>query len=142
MGARSFRNLTRPEKALIADVLRGLREHFHEWKVAEGCEHTLVGFAFYEGCGDSRHCGKILAEAAPFALGQELVTNHGFRWVMLTSGDTCRYGVMHPALGQPIDLCSLEDSSWNDREYDMPPYRGERTHDSLETIVERVRESS
>src|SRR6187455_1915991 len=75
MAVRIFRDPIRPEKAFIADVLRRLREHFHEWNKgdeAKGHEHSLIGFAFYEGCGDSRHCGEILAEAAPFALGQEL----------------------------------------------------------------------
>jgi hypothetical protein len=130
MAGRSVRSLTRPEKAFIADVLRRLREHFHEWNKnssAEGAEHGLVGFAYYEGCGDTRHCGEILAEAAPFALGQELVTRHGFRWVMLTSGEAPRYAVTHPALSEPIDLASLEDGAWNDREYDAPPPRGKTT---------------
>ena len=140
MAVRSTRNLTRTEKAVIADVLRRLREHFPEWgrNFAAGDEHGLVGFAFYEGCGDSRHCGAILAEAAPFALGQELVAGHGFRWAMLTDGEAPRYGVVHPALREPIDLGSLEDGSWNDREYDQPPDRGRTTHDSFETIVGRV----
>ena len=140
MAVHSIRDLTRPEKAIIADVLRRLREHFPEWtrNFDEGNEHSLVGFAFYEGCGDSRHCGGILAEAAPFALGQELVVRHGFRWVILRSGEAPRYGVAHPTLDVPIDLGSLEDGSWNGREYEGPPSRGERTHDSLETIVQRV----
>lgn len=131
----------RPEKAFIADLLRRLREHFPEWTKdsPEGHEHALVGFAFYEGCGDSRCCGEILAEAAPFALGQELVTRHGFRWIMLIAGKTCRYGVLHPELHEPIDLASLEDGFWNDRIYETPPSRGEKTYDSLETIVERIR---
>ena len=135
----------RVELKAISDVLRRLREHFPEWNKgnsAEGLEHTLVGFAFYEGCGDSGHCGEILAEASPFALGQELVARHGFRWVMLTAGEIPRYGVMHLGLREPIDVGSLEDGSWNDRDYEMPPARGERTHDSLETIIERVRRSS
>lgn len=144
MAVRSFRNPTRAEKAFIADVLRRLREHFPEWAGydATGHEHALVGFAFYEGCGDSRHCGEILAEAAPFAIGEQLVTEHGFRWVMLTGEPAVRYGVVHPALGEPIDLGSLEDGSWNDTEYDGPPSRGERTHDSLETILERIERDS
>ena len=43
---------------------------------------------------------------------------------MLSSGGTARYGVMHPALDEPIDLGSLEDGSWNNGEYDSPPSRG------------------
>src|SRR4051812_15969174 len=142
MSAISSRSLTRGEKASIARVLRALREHFHEWPTPEGHEHHLVAFAYYEGCGGSACCGQLLAEAAPLALGGELVANHGFRWVMLTSGESRRYGVVHPALGRPIDLASLEDGYWNDQEYDQPPDPGRMTHDSLETIVERVRRLS
>ena len=98
-----------------------------------------MAFAYYEGCGGTACCGEILAEAAPLALGKELVANHGFGWAMIASGDTWRYGVVHPALDGPIDLVLLEDGSWNDEEYDLPPSPGKRTHDSLETIVERVR---
>jgi hypothetical protein len=101
-----------------------------------------VAFAFYERCGGTECCGAILAEAAPLALGKELVARHGFRWVMVTSGQSRRYGVTHPALDRPIDLASLEDGSWNDEEYDQPPVPGRMTHDSLETIVGRVRRLS
>jgi hypothetical protein len=131
------RDPTPDEKAHIGDVLRGLREHFHEWPCVEGGEHELVAFAYYEGCGGTEHCGAILTEAAPLALGQVLVAKHGFRWVMIAE-DPRRYGVAHPALGRPIDLASLEDGSWNDEEYDQPPCPGRMTHDSLETIVKRV----
>src|SRR4051812_5764589 len=137
MSALSSRSLTRGEEASIARVLAGLREHFREWPTPEGREHHLVAFAYYEGCGGSACCGRPLAEAAPLALGGELVAEHGFRWVMLTSGESPRYGVAHPALDRPIDLGSLEDGSWNDEEYDRPPDPGRMTHDSLETIVER-----
>jgi hypothetical protein len=144
MSVLSTRDLAPSEEAFIAGVLRRLREHFHEWcgPAAEGHEHDLVAFAFYEGCGGSEHCGEILAEAAPIALGRELVARHGFRWVMIASGDNWRYGVAHPALSRPIDLLSLEDGSWNDEEYDPggEPAPGETTHDSLDTIVKRVRE--
>ena len=128
----------------MADVLRRLREHFHEWcgPETEGHEHELVAFAHYEGCARSDHCRAILGEAAPLALGQELVARHGFRWVMIASGDTWRYGVAHPALSEPIDLLSLEDGAWNDEEYDPGskphPGDGSMTHDSLATILARV----
>lgn len=140
----SPRDLTSDETAFIADVLRRLREHFSEWPTPPGREHDLVAFAYYEGCGRSSHCGAILAEAAPFALGQELVERHGFRWTMRLREGTWRYCVAHPWLPRPIDLLSLERGSWNDREYDpgSEPDPGKRTHDSLETIVERVRKRS
>jgi len=133
----SMRVPTSAEEAHIADVLRTLREHFSEWTCVEGGEHDLVAFAFYEGCGRLDHCRAILAEAAPFALGQELVAKHEFHWVMI-SGESWRYGVAHSALSGPIDLTSLEDGSWNDEEYDEPPCPGRMTHDSLETIVKRA----
>ena len=134
----SSRDLTKGEEASLARVLRNLREHFHEWPSPEGHEHHLVAFAYYEGCGGSACCGRLLAEAAPLALGGELVASHGFRWVMLTTGESPRYGIAHPALDRPIDLASLEDGSWNDEEYDQTPEPGKVTHDSLATIVERV----
>jgi cell wall assembly regulator SMI1 len=139
----STRDPTPAEEALIADVLRRLREHFHAWPTKEGHEHDLAAFAYYEGCARRDDCCRtILGEAAPFALGQELVARHGFRWVMIASGDTWRYGVAHPALRHPIDLLALEDGSWNNEEYDLGggPDPGEMTHDSFDTIVKRVRE--
>ncbi len=124
-------------------MLRRLREHFpKEWPgCIEGHEHDLMGFAYYEGCGHRWECCReLLAEAAPFALGQALVADHGFRWVMIRSGRSWRHGVEHPALGRPIDLASLEDGSWNEEEYDQPPCPGRMTLDSLETIVRKLRE--
>src|SRR3954452_11812951 len=106
MAAISSRNPTKAEEAAVALVLRELREHFHEWPTSEGHEHHLVAFAYYEGCGGSACCGQLLAEAAPLALGGDRVPNHGFRWVMLISGESRRYGVVHPALSGPIDLAS------------------------------------
>jgi hypothetical protein len=99
-----------------------------------------VGFAYYEGCGHRwQCCREILAEAAPLALGRELVTRHGFRGVMIRSGRSWRLAVEHPALSRPIDLHALEDGSWNEEEYDQPPCPGKMIHDSLETIVRPVR---
>lgn len=130
------RGLTPAEEATVEEVLRRLREHFHEWPCVPGHEHDLVAFAYYEGCGHRGECCReILSEATPLALGQELVIKHGFRWVMVRSGRSWRYGVEHPAVDRPIDLNSLEDGSWNEEEYDHPPSPGVITHDSLETIV-------
>jgi hypothetical protein len=143
MSAPSTRDLDPTEEAHIADVLRRLREHYHIWVREPGYEHDLAAFAYYEGCDRRDECCRaILGEAAPFALGQELVARHGFRWVMLGAGDTWQFGVTHPALAAPIDLLSLEDGSWNDREYDPGsephPGDGSMTHDSLETILRRI----
>ncbi|HXD86787.1 MAG TPA: hypothetical protein VN641_09845 [Urbifossiella sp.] len=135
------RGLTPAEQAAIEEVLRKLREHFHEWQGYEGDEWKLVGFAYYEGCGDSDDCGQILVEASPIALGKELVAKHGFRWAMLRSGQSWKYAVVHPDLGRPIDLQALEDGSWNEEEYDEPPESGKLTHDSLDTIVRRVEQA-
>ncbi len=140
MPTARVRTLTPAEEASVEDVLRRLREHFSAWPCLPGHEHDLVGFAYYEGCGHRWECCRaLLAAAAPLALGRELVTEHGFRWVMIRSGRSWRYGVEHPALGRPIDLHALEDGSWNEEEYDQPPCPGKMTHDSLETIVRRVR---
>ncbi len=137
----STREPTPAEDKRIEEVLGRLREHFKIWcgPNARGQEHHLAWFAYYEGCaGRDECCGLILDEAAPFALGRELVEHHGFRWVMLPLDGEWRYGVAHPALDAPIDLFSLEDGSWNQEEYDQPPYRGMLILDSLESIVERV----
>ena len=134
------RALTPAEKRSVEKVLRGLREHFHGWKCPQGYEHDLVGFAYYEGCGHRWECCReILTEAAPLALGRELVARHGFRWVMIRARRSWCYAVAHPALGWPIDLYALEDGSWNAEEYDQPPDPGKMTHDSIETIARRVR---
>jgi len=142
MSSYSTRDLDPSEVAVIADVLRRLREHFHEWPCHEGGEHHLVGFAYYEGCGGTEHCGALLAEAAPFALGSELVFRHEFHWIMIGSGSKWRYGVMHPALNQPVDLTALEHGSWNREEYDQPPCPGRTTHDSLDAILAHVGQPS
>jgi hypothetical protein len=134
------KSLTDEQRAYVDDVLRRLRDHFHEWPCPKGYEYKLMAFAYYEGCGDSECCRELLAEAAPFAVGQELVTHHGFRWVMIGARRSSRYGVEHPALDRPIDLASLQDGSWNEQEYDQPPSPGKMTLDSLETIAERVRQ--
>ena len=139
MPAASIRSLTSAEEGAVEDVLRRLREHFSAWPCPPGHEHELMGFAYYEGCGHRWECCRAtLAEAAPFALGRALVAHHGFRWVMIRSGRSWRYGVIHPALGRPIDLASLEDGSWNEEEYDEPPSSGRMALDSLDTIVARV----
>jgi hypothetical protein len=139
---RGAKSLTDEQRSHIADVLRRLRDHFPAWsKGAEGHEHDLMAFAYYEGCGHRpgwECCRDILAEAAPFVVGQALVASHGFRWVMIRARRSWRFGVEHRAMDRPIDLSSLEDGSWNEREYDQPPAPGTITFDSLETIVERV----
>jgi hypothetical protein len=143
MPTARVRDLTPAEEATVEGVLRRLREHYPKsWPgCIEGHEYDLMGFAYYEGCGHRWECCReILAEAAPFALGRELVAKHGFRWVMIRSGRSWGYGVEHPALDRPIDLDSLEDGPWNEEEYDQPPCPGRMTHDSLETIVRRLRE--
>jgi len=127
-------SLTNQQRDHVADVLRRLREHYHQWPGYEGDEHELVGFAYYEGYGDSDCCGELLAEAAPIALGSELVTRHGFAWVSLGAG---RFGVTHAALADPIDLAVLEDGKWCDEPTESPA-RGELTNDSLEGIVRAV----
>jgi len=124
-------SLTDEERGRIADVLRRLRDHFHEWPGYEGHEHELVGFAYYEGCGDSACCGDLLAEAAPIALGAELVARHGFAWVSSGPG---RYVVAHPALAGPVDLAAVEGGAWCDDPPDEPA-RGEVTHRSLAGLV-------
>ena len=140
MAARSIRSLTTIEETTIHDVLRKLREHFNGWTWFHDCELALMQFAYYEGCGHRWNCClEILTEAAPFALGKELVSKHGFRWVMARSGRTWRYAVEHPALDRPVVLASLEDRPWDAEKYDSQPDPGRMTIDSLETIVAQIR---
>jgi hypothetical protein len=114
--------------------LRRLRDHFHEWPCYEGGEYEWVGFAYYEGCGDSACCGDLLAEAAPVALGAELVARHGFVWVSLGPG---RLGVAHRALAEPVDLAAVAGGGWCDEPPETPA-RGHVTHGSLAGLVRAV----
>jgi hypothetical protein len=81
-----------------------------------------------------------LVAADPLREGRGRVTEHGFRWVMIRSGRSWKCGVEHHTLDRPIDLYALEDGSWDQEEYVQPPCPGKMTHDSLETIVGRVRD--
>ncbi len=136
-----IRPLYPEERQLIADTLRELLECFSAWrKNYEGVELDLIGFAFYESCPDSgAHYAEILARAAPFALGKRLVESCGFDWVAMRDGQEDWYfGIAHPAMDSPINLQRLEDGHLSERTYDEPPYRGERTYDSYQTIKSRV----
>lgn len=126
------------ELARIGDVLRRLREHFYQWSGYEGHEHDLIGFAYYEGCGGTEHCGAILAEAAPIALGNELVQFYGFRWAVVRHGKEWHIAVMHQSSAEPIDLLTLEDGRYDNDAYDEPPDAGEVTYQSLEGILSSV----
>jgi hypothetical protein len=128
------RELNRSEKSRITRVLRRLREHFHEWPGYGGREHELIAFAYYEGCGDSECCGALLTEAAPIALGAELVARHGFRWIALDYEAGSRLGVAHSALDRSIDLCALERGDWCEDLRDSPA-AGQNTHESLAGLV-------
>ncbi|MCB9855779.1 MAG: hypothetical protein H6818_08825 [Phycisphaerales bacterium] len=132
------RQLTTSEHTYIADLFQRLRDHFHEWRDYGDDVHDLVGFAYYEECGGTDCCGRLLAEAAPIALGHELVRRYGFEWAMVRCDNAWHFAVSHPSLSQPIDLQRLEDGSWNDEDYDEPTDPGEMTHESLETILLRV----
>ncbi len=136
------RPLTGTEEDHIMDVLRRCREHFHEWQGYEGAEYKLLKFALYEGCAGSVHCGQTIAEAAPFALGKELVTHYGFSWTMVDIEGRWRYAVCHSALSDPIVLDALEDGRWNCEDYENErPCPGEVTLDSLDHIVQQIRQA-
>lgn len=76
----------------------------------------------------------VLAEAAPVALGAELVARHGFVWASLGRG---RLAVWHPALAVPVELADIEAGGWCDEPPD-PPSRGEVAHGSLAGLVRAV----
>jgi hypothetical protein len=136
----SVRQLTADEFAYVNETLTRLRDHYHQWPEYGDDYLELIKFAFYENCGDSDCCGKLLAEAAPIALGNELVTKHGFSWIMTQPDHEWHYSVAHPALDSPIDLTSLENREWNDEEYvGTELSAGEITVNSLDCIVRRTR---
>jgi hypothetical protein len=54
----------------------------------------------------------VLREAAPFALGKQLVEQDGFQWVMVeAAGGAWHHAVTHPALGEPVDLMTLDEAA-------------------------------
>lgn len=132
---------TANELAVIDSVLTELRQHFHEWADWPGDPHWIIGFAYYEGCGDRDCCREVIGRAAPFALGQRLVERHGFTWTMLGDAPPRRYAVTHPQHDAPIALDSLETGDWvdpDDEEDFGPPTPGWRTHHSYDRIVRHV----
>jgi hypothetical protein len=126
--------MTASDQATIASALRRLREHFHEWSGDYDSEHELIGFAIYEGCAGSEHCGAVLQNAAAFALGKELVERDGYSWVMLKVGDEWRHAVAHPALPEPVDLTTLSAGVWNQERYNERPDPVVIVHDSYERL--------
>ncbi len=133
------RQPTADEFSYINEILARLRNHYHQWPEYGENYLELVRFAYYENCGNSECCGLLLAEAAPIALGNELVVKHGFTWVMTRPENDWHYSVAHPAFESPIDLTMLENREWNDEDYggvDLSP--GEITADSLDCIIRRT----
>lgn len=129
----SSRPLTADEHAAIRAVFERLNQQFIMWAEYHDDPHMLVTFAFYEGCGES-----ILAEAAPLALADKLVREHGFAWLMVADGGEWRHAVVHPALAGPIVLHTLEDGTWVDDDLKKYDWAGMRTNNSYENIVRRV----
>lgn len=105
--------LEKRDRDFIAETLARLRDHFSVWKGYEGRDRDLIEFAYYEGCTKGASSGLILAQAAPFALGQELVDHYGFEWgVVERRFEVATFAVHHPNLDEPIDLLTLEDGKW------------------------------
>jgi hypothetical protein len=133
------RQPTPDEFSYITETLVRLRNHYHQWPEYGEDYLDLVKFAFYENCGNSDCCGRLLAEATPIALGNELVNKHGFSWVMTHRENDWHFSVAHPAFESPIDVTTLENREWNDEDYDgieLSP--GEVTADSLDCIIRRM----
>ena len=88
--------LSKRERSFIVNSLRRLREHYKAFSGYEGAELQLIGFALYEGSYKDAASGRIIAETAPFALGQELVDHYGFEWVIVTKPfEVATYAVKH-----------------------------------------------
>ncbi|MEM7227532.1 MAG: hypothetical protein AAF432_01825 [Planctomycetota bacterium] len=107
MTGNAYRPLNGDEKTHINHVFTRLYGHFKEWPSYHGDPAGLIAFAEYEGCTDSECCRDILNEATPFAEAQALVDTHGLTWVMIEFPHGGQYGVMHPALDEPISLAAL-----------------------------------
>ncbi len=130
------------ERAYIVDSLRRLREHFKIWPSYDDKELQLIGFAIYEGCYKDAASGRIIAETAPFALGQELVSHYGFEWVIIQKPiEIATYAITHPSIETPIDVLTLEDGSWYeaDPRDEEPPVPGERTYYSIDPILKAAK---
>lgn len=119
---------------MVRDVFRRLYDHFFVWgEWYPDDPHLLVTFAFYEGCG-----GSVLAEAAPLALADKLLREHGFAWLMVAEGDQWLHAVDHPQLPAPIVLHTLEGGTWVDEDQKKYDWAGMRTMNSYENIVRSV----
>lgn len=141
MGRPATRQFESTDEAKLKEVLSVLREHFHEWTYDFDSEHDLVGFAYYEGCGSSACCAGILQQAAPLALGKELVTKHDFEWVMTRGKTGWQFAAIHPSSGLFIDLQEIENGCLlPGHSPDQPP--GKITHDSFENIVKTIEQNS
>jgi len=134
----SIREPDASELEAVATIFLKLRDHFAEWDNYGESPQELIEFAYYEGCGGTECCGELLELAAPVALGDELVSKHGFKWRMIRASGSWHYGVVHTKLQDAIDLQSLEDGSWCGWECDEEPDPGKRTVDSLESIVRTI----
>lgn len=137
MARASTRPFTAEDQRLLDEAFTELRAHFHEWPGYESA-HALVGFAFYEGCGGRGRDGAILARVAPLAVGQELVSKHGFVWQMVRAAGGWNYAVYHPPTSLFVDLESLDAGSWIDADRFAPAAPGRRAHDSCDAIVRHV----
>ncbi|MCD6049480.1 MAG: hypothetical protein K0Q55_883 [Verrucomicrobia bacterium] len=123
----------------IAETFRELHAHFHEWSQNyQRQEHDLIAFAYYEGCGNTTCCSDILSRAAPLALGQKLVAENGFAWIMVRAENVWHYAIVHLEVGLFIDLEALETPPHGDyRTYS----RGQRTHNAYDAIVEQLNQT-
>ncbi|MBE7385000.1 MAG: hypothetical protein F6J95_026760 [Leptolyngbya sp. SIO1E4] len=116
---------------VISKYLNDLRRIFSVWSSKYEDEYDLLWFAYYESCQE-----QIMANAAPYVVGNSLVKSFGFHWVMVQSDSTWHHGVSNPILPEPIDLLTLEDGDWYRPEpNDEPPEPGEATLDSRDVII-------
>ena len=140
---KTTRALTPKETSHIEQTLARLREHFKVWPTEPGKEWYLVNFAYYEGCGHRDQCCiDVLRECAPLALGQTLVTDHGFEWCMIGSVDSWRFAVKHSKVTETFDLYHLDKTPMLDpEEHDEetgPFDPGEGAHESIYAILRLV----
>ncbi len=126
-----YREPTSNEISTISSKLKKLNETFYVWSEYHHDPRHLLEFAYYEGCNEP-----IMAEVAPYVVGETLVNKYSFKWVMIQSGDFWHYGVIHPLFEQPIDLIELKNGEWYRPEPDDEPEdNGRTTFLSLDIII-------
>jgi hypothetical protein len=132
-----FREPTPDELSVVELKIAELRQAICGNHDSGGIGIDVLGWAYYEGYDKLPSALQVMVSSAPYVVGEALVKQDEFKWVMVAADESWHHGVIHPLLAEPIDLLTLEDGSWHrpDDENDEPPRPGETTLESYEFIV-------